>query len=619
VPLPVPERDETASTAHRAPEEAPLHDIAMNASPKTREKPATPGLSTTVWHLSLMLRPYLPALLLALLLLVGLALVNMAVPACIGLLFNHVFPDKLWWVLWSILPGILLVYILRNVLYLSTKYIALNIGEQVSFRLRRKLFQSLQARDLQFYRNRSAGQLSSRVMDDTFSIQSFVQDDLPKLLQSACLFTALMLVVYLLNWQLALVTTLVLPLHLVAFRVFKSPIGAASRTAQEKLSTTHGNLVEKLLGMEVVQGHGAEQRENESFVEAIDATRHAQLASKRLHVGQKIVADILIGLGTVALLGFGGYQVMRDHSHAMAPGTFIAFFGFVGMLYPTVSELMGAMAKMVRAGASMDRIQEILTSSHTAHPGATWQGPVEGNISFYWVSARRSGNTPVLKDVTLDIPAGTFCIVAGTSGSGKSSLVSLIPRFIEPSHGRILLDRMDLASTDTDRLRDAIGYVFQEPFFFNASVGDNLRYALPDATTEQLDRAATTTTADTLIQRLPNGYDTLLGEGGWDLSRGEKQILAVTRALVKDPRILIMDEATSSMDVATEQIAVNRIKHFMGGRTTLMITHRPDLFGYADMIVVLDHGRIIFHGLPDELPPDTLEALGMVEPVKVKV
>ena len=122
VPLPVPERDETASTAHRAPEEAPLHDIAMNASPKTREKPATPGLSTTVWHLSLMLRPYLPALLLALLLLVGLALVNMAVPACIGLLFNHVFPDKLWWVLWSILPGILLVYILRNVLYLSTKF-----------------------------------------------------------------------------------------------------------------------------------------------------------------------------------------------------------------------------------------------------------------------------------------------------------------------------------------------------------------------------------------------------------------------------------------------------------------------------------------------------------------
>ena len=220
--------------------------------------------------------------------------------------------------------------------------------------------------------------------------------------------------------------------------------------------------------------------------------------------------------------------------------------------------------------------------------------------------------------MTLDIPAGTFGIVTGTSGSGKSSLVSLIPRFIEPSHGRILLDRMDLSSTDTDRLRDAVGYVFQEPFFFNASVGDNLRYALPDATAEQLDRAAKTTTADTLIRRLPDGYDTLLGEGGWDLSRGEKQILAITRALVKDPRILILDEATSSMDVATEQVVISRIKRFMKERTTLMVTHRPDLFHHADMIVVLDRGRVIFHGPPGELPPDTLEDLGMVKPVKAE-
>jgi len=573
------------------------------------------GLKTTIGRLVHMLRPYMVALGGAMLLLLALAVVNMAIPACIGLLFNYVFPDKLWWVLWSILPFILLVYILRNVLYLGTKYIALHVGEQVSFQLRRKLFQSLQARDLQFFQNQNAGKLSSRVMDDTFSVQTFVQEDLPKLMQSACLFTALMLVVYVLNWQLALVTTLVLPLHLIVFRLFKSPISTAGGEAQQQLSNTHGNLVEKFLGMEVVQGFGAEQRENESFVDAIDATRRSQLASKRLHVGQKIAADILIGLGTVALLGFGGYQVMRDHGAAMAPGTFIAYFGFVGMLYPTVSELMGSMAKMVRAGASMDRIQAILLSSHQAHPGTAWQGPIEGTFGFYWVSARRSGGKPILKDVTLDIPAGVFCMVTGPSGSGKSTLVSLLPRFVEPSHGRILLDRLDLSSTDTDRLRQAIGYVFQEPFFFNATVADNLRYALPDASPEQIDRAAEATTADALIRRLPDGLETMLGESGWELSRGEKQILAVTRALVKDPRILIMDEATSSLGVGTEQVIVSRVKQFMTGRTTLMVTHRPDLFHYADMIVVLDRGRIAFHGPPDELPPDTREDLGMDAPI----
>jgi ABC-type multidrug transport system fused ATPase/permease subunit len=402
------------------------------------------------------------------------------------------------------------------------------------------------------------------------------------------------------------------------FRYFKRPIRQSGHSAQQNLASVHGNLVEKFLGMEVVQGFTAEERENEAFVDAIDGSRQAQLVSKRLHVLQKIVADLLIGVGTVALLGFGGYQVMHEGASRMQPGTFIAFFGFVGMLYPTVAELMGSLSKLVRVGASLDRIQEILAgdAAERAHADP-FRGPVRGHLNFFWVSVQASAGRDVLKDVTLEIPAGTFCVITGPSGSGKSTLVNLVPRFVRPSHGRILLDAMDLSTADVKHLRDSIGIAFQECFLFNATVLDNLRYANPDATRAQIDKAAVLTGADRLVGRLPDGYQTLLGEGGWSLSRGEKQLLALTRALLKQPRILILDEATSSIDVGTEQQLIPRIQRFMQGRTTLLVTHRPELFDHADMVVVLNEGRVIYQGAPAELPPDTLESLGISTPLVV--
>lgn len=578
-------------------------------------RPARPPIGGVIRQLARLLRPFYGRLLFVLLLLGGLAAVNMSIPACLGLLFNRVFPDQNFFLLWAILPAILGVYIARNALFLGSKYAAVTIGENVCFRLRRRLFERLQARDLQFYRDNNPGQLSSRVMDDTFAIQTFIQEEVPKLLLALCMFVSLSVVLYAVNWRLALVTTGVLPLHLVVFRYFKRSIKQSGHAAQQSVANVHGNLVEKFLGMEVVQGFTAEDRENEAFVDAIDATRRSQLVSKRLHVLQKIVADLLIGFGTVALLGFGGYQVMREDAGHMLPGTFIAFFGFVGMLYPTVAELMGSMSKMVRAGASLDRIHDILSDEQSARARAdTFRGPVRGHLSFYWASVRLSDDHNVLKDITLEIPPGTFCVITGPSGSGKSTLVNMVPRFVSPSHGRILLDTMDLSTVDVKRLRDAIGVAFQECYLFNATVLDNLRYANPDATLEDIEKALRLTGADQLIARLPQGLETLLGEQGWNLSRGEKQLLAITRALLKQPRILILDEATSSIDVATERQLIPRIRQSMQGRTTLMVSHRPEWLEQADMVIVLDAGRVAYQGPPGELPPDTLDQLGISTP-----
>ena len=240
---------------------------------KDQGEDAKPPLAGLVRPLAGLLKPYAIHLALALVLLTGLALVNMAVPACIGILFNVVFPEQLWWLLWTLLPGILIVYLLRNILYLGSKSIAVNIGEQVCFHLRRRIFQRLQGRNLQFYQDHHPGELSSRVMDDTSAIQSFIQDDVPKLLQAACLMVGLSVVLYVLNWRLAIVTTLVLPLHVVVFRYFKRSIKQTSQVAQENVASVHGNLVEKFLGIDVVQGFTAEDRENEAFVHAMEPAR----------------------------------------------------------------------------------------------------------------------------------------------------------------------------------------------------------------------------------------------------------------------------------------------------------------------------------------------------------
>lgn len=559
-----------------------------------------------------LLRPYGGRLALVLGMLTVLALVNMAVPASIGLLLNEVFPDRTWWLLGLILPAILIGYLLRNLLFYASKYTSVAIGEQVSFQLRRRLFQRLQRRNVAFYRDRNPGELSSRIMDDTFAVQTFIQEEILSLIQATCMFVLLVLVLYVVNWRLALVTTVVLPVHLFVFRYYKRAIKQTSAVAQEKLASVHGSLVEKFLGMEVVKGFTAEHREQASFVEAIDESRKSQLASKKLHVLQKVVADLLIGISTVALLGFGAYQVMHEPTNRspMQPGTFIAFWGFVLMLYPTVTVLMGGMAKVVKISACLDRIDEVM-NEEVEDAGATdaFRGPVRGHLSFYWVGVGRHGGRPVLRDVTIEIPAGTFCVITGPSGSGKSTLVNLVPRFTAPDHGRILLDTMDLSTCDPKRLRESIGIAQQESFLFNATVLENLRYGNPDATRDEIESVADLTGAAELIAKLPDDYDTLLGERGWHLSRGEKQKLALTRALVKQPRILILDEATSSIDVAGEQKIIRAVHETMMGRTTLMITHRPELYAYADMLVVLDEGRVVYQGDTVELPPDVASRL----------
>ncbi len=567
----------------------------------------TNGESTSsVRRLASLLRPYRWRLIAALAMLIALTAANLAIPALIATVFNEVFPHKNWVALWWVLIGILIAYLARNLLYFGSKITAVNIGEEVSFSLRSQLFDRLQQMNLRFYQKNKPGQVSSRVMNDSFVVQMFIQDDLPTMLQSSLLFVGLVAALFAVNWQLAAACTVVLPLHLATYYWFRRPIKQASHVAQEQLAVATGNLVEKFLGMEVVKSFTAEAREGEAFQQAIDESRRSNLRSKTYHVSQKMVADVLIGLSTICLLGFGAYQVMGPAQ--MGVGTFVGFFVLVKMLYPTVLDLMSSFAKLTRSTASIDRVFEMLGSTEveTAGTAASRPKPLRGEVRFERINYRYSDGPMVLRDIGFEIPAGSICGVIGPSGAGKTTLANLIPRFLEPSQGRVMIDGKNARLYDPRHLRAAIGIAAQEPFLFDSSIVENIRYGKPDATMHQIVQMARLTGAHEFIARLPAGYGTLLGPKGMALSRGEKQRLTLTRALLKDPRILILDEATASIDKPTAQSIIPAILKYMDGRTVIMITHDPNMLRWVDRVIQIDQGRVIHQGAADRIHRDRL-------------
>lgn len=572
---------------------------------------------SSVGRMCALMRPYAWRMAMVVVLLLLLAGVNMVFPTFLGLLFDRVFPNSDWTLLWMVLGGMMLFYLARNALFFMGKSTSVNVGENVSFKLRNRLFEHVQQMNLAYYQKTNPGQLSSRVMDDSFVIQNFIQDDLPKLMQATFLFVGLVVVMYVVNWQLALAATIVLPFHLAAFRFFKSPIKRSSRTAQEQIGVVHGNLVEQFLGMEVVKGFTAESRASEAFTRATDISRQSQLKSKIYLVTQKIVGDLLVGAGTIGLLGFGAYHVMY-RKPAMQPGEFIMFFTWVAMMYPTVLELMNGFAKFTRVTACIDRVTEVLSTDYleATQPGSAYK-PLRGHVEFRNVTFRYGDGPIVLHNVSFEVKAGQTCAIVGPSGSGKTTLVSLVPRFVEPRDGQVLVDGLDVQRIDLEHLRKHVGIAFQETFLFNSSIFENLRYGRPDATVQDIVEMAGKTGVHDIIMRMPDSYATLMGENGVSLSRGEKQRVTLARAMLKHPKILVLDEATASLESEAVAQILPEVTDFMKGKTTFLVTHDPDLIRHADVVLKLEHGHVTYFGPPRNLEGDMLEFdTALAEPTK---
>ncbi|MEZ6191673.1 MAG: ABC transporter ATP-binding protein [Phycisphaerales bacterium] len=432
---------------------------------------------SAVGRLGDLLGPYKLVLLLAVLMLIGLTAVNIVIPQLIAIVFDEVFKTGDWMLLFLVLASMLGLYVLRNLLYFGGKSISVSVGEDVCFNLRKRLFERLQHMSLSYYHENKPGQLSSRVMNDSYVIQQFIQNEFPTLIQALLLFLGIVTTTYVMNWQLAVASTVVLPLHITAYFYLRRPIKQASSAAQRHLADATGNLIEKFLGVEVVKGFTGETRENQAFERAIDLSRKSELRGQRFHVLQKVLADLLVGLGVVSLIGFGAYQVVgRPADKALAPGDFIAFFWYIGMLYPTVIEMMSGSAKLTKASASIDRVYEVLDlTPDESQEQADGALQVRGELSFRDVNFRYQDGPAVLERVSFEVRAGQVCAIVGASGAGKSTLVSLVPRLNEPSDGGVLIDGEDNRQMPLRQLRHMVGVVYlQEAFLFSSTILENL-------------------------------------------------------------------------------------------------------------------------------------------------
>ncbi len=528
-----------------------------------------------------------------------LALANLALPLCLKILVDEVFPTAAgpgrWRLLWYILPGLAVIYVLRNILFYATRMTSMRVGEDICFGLRSRLFEHLQQMSVDYYKSKQVGNLSSRVMNDTHKLLLFVQDKLPTLVLNLMMLVALLAVIYVVNWQLAIVSSLVLPVHFLTYRYFLTPIKQSHADAQHSFAVAYGSLVERFLGVEVIKGFAAERHESAEFDRVIAAARRSEMTSKQYHFAQKVAADLLIGIGIVGLLGFGAWHVVAG---VMTTGEFFMFFGYVMMLYPAVLEALSGAGHFASAGASVERICEVLEEQPTdiGVLDVSSVGPalhIRGEIEFEDVHFSYEEGSEILCGLNLKVAAGERVAVIGPSGAGKTTMINLIPQFHSPSAGRVLVDGRDVRDWPLRDLRQAVGIAFQEVFLFNSSIFENLLYARGDATVDEIIDACRITGAHDFIDKLPVGYGATPSELGGRFSRGEKQRITLARALIKNPRILILDEATASLDARSGAEVIKRTFDVMQGRTIIMITHDPELAKLADRVITIQQGRVV--------------------------
>lgn len=528
-----------------------------------------------------------------------LALADMALPLALALLIDEAFPalgnGDGWELLTIILGSLCAIYVLRNFLFYISRMISVRVSEEVCFDLRQRLFNHMQKLGLGYYKSKKPGEVSSRVMDDTFRIQVFIQDKLPTLLRYIIEFQILIILLYVVNWKLALASTIVLPFHLWIYKRFYLPIRQSHHRAQEHIAAAHGNLVESFLGVQVVKGFSAEKREAETFLQSIRAGRDDQIKTQKFQFAQKVVADLLVGAGTVMLLGYGAWEVYMG---SMTIGMFLMFFWYVRMLYPAVLEVISGTGHFSRTSASVDRVLEMLDEpiddiTFDMRTRSQQYVSIIGPIEFKDVSFEYETGTPVLEHINLQIDPGEHIAITGPSGSGKSTLISLLPRFNEPTAGTITVGGHDITDMRMQDVRGMFSFAFQEVFLFKASILENLLYAKPTASMGTIINACKLTGAHSFIERLPEGYDTQIGGQGGELSHGQKQRINLARALIRDTQALVIDETTASIDSESSQTIIEQVLEQMRGRTVIIVSHNPMILNLVQRVVTLANKTIM--------------------------
>jgi len=474
------------------------------------------------------------------------------------------------------------------------------VGERILADLRNRLFAHLQELSLGFYERNRAGVIISRLTNDVEAIDQLVTDGVTSLVQNSLTLIGTAIILFVLDWRLALATCAVLPLMSVATALFRTRSAQAYGQVRERLGLVTATLAEDIAGMRVVQAFNREQPAFENFRRVAQRYREANMRTVVLNGIYFPTVDLLSTAALAIVLAYGGHLYF---GHTLSLGTLFAFMLYVNNFFDPVQQLSQLYNTFLSATAALDKIMGILDEQPqvTDRPGARELAQIAGHVRFDNVRFTYGRGDEVLHGIDLDVLAGTTVALVGHTGAGKSTIAKLLARFYEPTHGRITIDDVDLNDVTQASLRRQLGVVPQEGFLFAGTVAENIAFGKPDAAPDEIVRAAQTVGAHEFILRLEDGYETQLGERGSRLSLGQRQLVAFARALLANPRVLILDEATSSVDIGTERRIEEALRILLADRTAFIIAHRLSTIRDADLIVVLEHGRVVEQGSHDEL------------------
>src|SRR3954452_10032721 len=485
-------------------------------------------------------------------------------------------------------------------MYYVETYMTGWVGERILADLRLGLFEHLQQLSLGYYERNRAGVIISLLTNDVEAIDQLVTDGVTSLVQNTLTLVGTAIILFLLDWRLALATCAVIPLMSLATAIFRQRSARAYAQVRERLGLVTATLAEDIAGMRVVQSFVREKSAFENFMQITRRYRESNMQTIVLNGVYFPVVDLLSSVALAVVLAYGGHLYFGG---SLSLGTLFAFMLYVQNFFDPVQQLSQLYNTFLSATAALDKIMDVLDEDPQVldAPDAVALPHVEGHVRFEDVRFTYGTGPEVLHGLDLDVPPGTTVALVGHTGAGKSTIAKLLARFYDPTAGRITFDGNDLRHVRQESLRHQLGIVPQEGFLFAGTVTDNIAFGRPDASPEEVIRAAQAVGAHEFIMRLEDGYETQLQERGSRLSLGQRQLIALARALLADPRLLILDEATSSVDICTERKIEQALRRLLSDRTAFVIAHRLSTIRDADLIVVLEHGRIVEQGTHDEL------------------